>query len=255
MSGFSPAMMQSLMTANTALTSAQTSQKAISHMDSRKQILETEIKSGHGDIEGKKEEIERIDAQRAETVQMQQDALNEASSQLGSAITEETQTAGDDRSEKEAGASEKAKDKAEALQEKLKDTDVTAVDYERGMHIESEGRTSVAVSPALLEKAADSAGEEEALAASIAKMHSLETQHSEPAIVRQSWSVDKDGIVTHHVSVRNTTSRQEAAALHERLRTDEKAAFGSAYGTTVVTKENVPAAVPPRPGLLVDTAL
>lgn len=55
-------------------------------MATRKQTLEAEIASGHGDIEGKQAEIDRIDEQTAKAEQMQQNALASASSAVGTAL-------------------------------------------------------------------------------------------------------------------------------------------------------------------------
>lgn len=228
--GFSAGMMTGLLAANTALTQAQVHQNAISHMDSRANILESEIKSGYGDVEGKKAELEDIREQRVKAEEMQMQSLNEASGQIGTALEPEEETTGktekSEQGEDTKTASDKAKNKAQELAKNTPANNIAPVDYKQGIQIGKDGGTNMAISPAFLEKLADN----EQLTASyqnyLTTMASIDADTQSDVLMQRTWSVDADGRITHHASA---ASAQDAAA-YEPIRQQIEAAGSAAFG-------------------------
>lgn len=259
MSGFSPNMMASLLSANTAMTAAKTSQNTITNMRAQKETLQAEIKSGYGDVEGKQKEVERLDMQMEKASAMQQSALNEASSQIGTALTptDESDAAKNTEKNNDKTASDKAKDKAADVKDKVKDTDVAAVDYEKGMHTESDGKTSVAISPEFLEKMADSPELDAEYTKHIETMRALDSEQRPAQVTSQRWAVDKNGSIHQHAVVSAATSTEEILQLHASMQQTASEAFGAAFGSVTISREDAPAAAPSlqAAGLLIDTSM
>lgn len=235
MSGFSTAMMSGLMRANTALTSAKAHTNVLSHMDSQKNILESQIQSGVGDVEGKKAELEDLKERRAYAESMQNEALNVANSSLGNAAITEEETKPEVGTKDDKTASDEAKNEARTLEKKNPEHDVASVDYKNGMQIAGEdGKTAVAVSPGFLEKMSQSPALEDAYSGFMGTMRALE--ESGPSVSSQTWAVDGDGIISRHAEAAAETSDADLASMRLAMQKAGAEAFGSLYGTTTVAR-------------------
>lgn len=256
MSGFSPSLMSGIMQANTALMAAQQHSNAISHMDSRKQILETEIKSGNGDIEGKKKELEEIAVQREKASALQFEAMNQASASIGNTSldasketdnkkvgVQDTDKTEGKQNEQGDKVSKKASDTASELRHENPAHNVAAVDYEQGMQIAEEGKTNVAISPDYLEKIADSANLRTDMQAKLTAMAGLTVKNGSEGVTSQTWAVDGNGSIRHYSTMAEGTDVAALRAHREAMDAQGRAAFGDAFkGAFVTINGQAPAA-------------
>lgn len=262
--GFSAGLMSGLMQANTALVTAKAHTNAISHMDSRAAVLESEIKTQNGDIEGKKAELKQIGEQREKAAALQQDALNQANASIGAATAPEENenefgVKGAKDKDTNTAVSDKAADKEKEIESKREHHNVAAVDYSEGMKISEEGATNVAISPEFLEQMADDG------ALDSTYMHHLDTMAKIDAenkaaygnITDQVWSVDKNGSVRHYATLAQGTTSQEAQAQKDAMDLRGREAFGDAFAGAHVRVEgpSKPVTPPQNAGLLLDLSM
>lgn len=254
--GFSPGLMAGLLNANTALGQAQVHQRTSSHLESRAQILETEIRSGHGDIEGKKAELEEVQERQTAVRDMQMESLNAASAELGASLAPDTDDKTQDANDKKP-ASDKAKEEGSKLQENNKETSVAAVDYKNGMHVGEAGKTNVAVSPEFLEKMADSKPLSQLYDQYVHQMAVIsdETSQTGPgAPVSQTWAVSGDGTISYHAVTANAQDAQAYEPVRQQIDAAGRDAFGEAFGGVHVQPAS-PAQNPDSVGLLVSMSV
>lgn len=268
MSGFSSAMFSGLLQANTAMTAAQAQQRSVSHLQSRAQTLQTEIRSGIGDVQGRQAELEQVQAQTQKASAMIQNSLNNASQSIGAGAVTDTEKADkttelinktDDKKKNEAVASDKAKDEAKTASKDLKNTDVVAVDYEKGMHIGDGDKTAIAVSPEFLETMAEDKAVEAAYQMDFKAMDAISQKYADTGNAKRTvWTVDKNGAIRHHAVISSAEEAATYEATRLQIEADGRAAFGLAFAGASVEVESAKAAqtvLQQNTGLLIDTSL
>lgn len=248
--GFSTGMMTGLLAANTALTQAQVHKNAVSNMDAQSNILESEIKSGLGDVEGKQEELEALQERRAEAQEMQMQSLNEAASQIGSAVTSE-EDEGDSRKETMT-VSDKAKDEAKDLHKKAPDNNVAPVDYKSGIHIGQHSSTNTAISPAFLEKLADDEQVATRYEKHLGSMAEIDRSTPGDTAAQRTWAVDANGRISHHTTVMSAEDAVAYEPIRQQIDAACRAAFGDAFaGAHVTVQTSERTATVPSAGVLI----
>lgn len=253
--GFS-GLMTGLLNANAALGQAQIHQRTASHLDSRANILKTEIKSGLGDVEGKQAELEEVEQRMVKVQDMQMQSLNDASNKLGTSLMPEEDEKDTGKKDNDKTVSDKAKDESTKLQDKNENTNVAAVDYKSGIHIGEADKTNVAVSPKLLEKMADSEPLSQLYQKHIASMaeidNSVRQTEGGSKALHQIWAVNSSGQVSHHAYVANAKDAEVYEATRQQIDAAGREAFGDAFaGAYVQVKPVAAVSNPDNIGLLI----
>lgn len=262
--GFNMGMMTGLLNANAALGQAQIHQRTASHLESRANILETEIKSGLGDVEGKQAELEEVHERQALVQDMQMQSLSQASSEIGTSLMPDDdakETLGKkDEDDSSKTVSDKAKDEADRAAGSHSDTNVAAVDYKHGIHVGKDGQTNVAVAPRLLEAMADNEQLFQQYNTYIGKMQDIQNAAAQTEgsknVHSQIWSVSSSGQIAYHASAANAADAAAFDATRLQIDAAGRQAFGDAFaGAYVQVQSAQPANNPDNVGLLISTSV
>ena len=233
MAGFSPASMQGLLNANTALLQAQSQSSSLNRLENRANLLKAEIKFGYGDVEGKQEELKEVEAQAKKASEMTMASLNQANeSAAGGGVTNDPAVTGkDDKKDKDEKkpVSNEARNEAKQLNEKFQDHNIVAVDHQNGMQYGKDGKTNVAISPEYLEKMGEDASLRANVEANLSSMQEFDLQNlNTETIASQGWSVDKDGAISKWAVF--TGGNTERLDLQAQLTEQGRALFGDSFG-------------------------
>ena len=235
--GFSPAMMQGLMNANTALKQAQTQSGSLNRLENRANLLKAEIESELGDVEGRKEELKEVEAQAKVASEMQMASLNQANESManGGVTNDSTGAVAGKDSDKDKDVGEKkavskeAKAEASKLNEKFQDHNIVAVDHQNGMQYGKDGKTNVAISPEYLEKMGEDSSLRTKVEANLSSMREFDLQNLDTEkYVCQGWSVDKNGTINKWAVF--TGDNTERLNLQAQLTEQGKSVFGDSFG-------------------------
>lgn len=238
MTGFSPAAMQGILSANTALLQAQSQNSALTKLEGRANILKSEIKSGYGDTEGKQEELQEVEAQAKKASEMQMASLNQANESMASGgvtsgstdtVTGKDEDAKDEDVGEKKTVSKEAKAEAKRLNEKFQDHSIVAVDHQNGMQYGADGKTNVAISPEYLERMGDDSSLRTNMEADLSSMREFDLQNLDTEkIASHGWSVDKDGTIGKWAVF--TGGNAERLGLQAQLTEQGRALFGDSFG-------------------------